>query len=155
MTKDVSCCYPGTNAAAASEIMWTRNCGVLPIVEGGRVVGMITDRDLFIALGTSNKNAADLSVGEIMNKDLSSCEPTDDVRAVLKTMAQRQVHRLPVVDKDDGLKGILSMDDILLRAETGGLTNEDVIKVMKAICNRQNQRKESQPQASEPRRAVA
>ncbi len=47
------------------------------------------------------------------------------------------------------------MDDIVLRAETGGLTNEDVIKVMKAICNRQNQRKESQRQASEPRRAVA
>lgn len=155
MTKDVSYCYPGTNAAAASEIMWTRNCGVLPIVDGGRVVGMITDRDLFIALGTSNRNAADLFVGEIMNKDLSSCEPTDDVRAVLKTMAQRQVHRLPVVDKDGVLEGILSMDDIVLRTEAGGLTNEEVIKAIKAISDHQNQRKEGQRQASEPRRAVA
>ncbi len=106
MTKDVSFCSPGTNAAAAAEIMWTRNCGALPIVEDGRgVVGMVTDRDLFIALGTSNRNAADLPVGEVMNKDLSLCAPDDDVRDALKTLAQRQLHRLPVVDKDGALQG--------------------------------------------------
>jgi CBS domain-containing protein len=56
MTKDVSCGSPGTNVAAAAEIMWAKNCGSLPIVEdGGHVVGMITDRDLFIALGTQNR----------------------------------------------------------------------------------------------------
>ncbi len=155
MTKDVSFCHPGTNAAEASEIMWTRNCGVLPVVDGSRVVGMITDRDLFIALGTSNRNAASLTVGEVMNRDLCSCEPTDDVRSALKTMAQRQVHRLPVVEKDGALKGILSMGDIVLRAETGNVTNEHVIKTMKAICSRPNERKESQPQAAESKHAVA
>lgn len=140
MTKGVSFCSPGTNAAAATEIMWTRNCGALPIVEDGRgVIGMVTDRDLLIALGTSNRNAADLPVGEVMNKDLSLCAPDDDVRDALKTMAQRRLHRLPVVDKDGALQGMISLDDIALRAEAEGLS-KDLVKTMKAISNRQNQR---------------
>lgn len=140
MTKQVSYCSPGTNAAAAAEIMWTRNCGSLPIVEnGGSVVGMVTDRDLFIALGTRNLNAADLAVGEVMNRDLAICAPDDDVRDALKTMAQHQIHRLPVVDQDGALKGILSLDDIALRAEADGLA-KDLLKTMKAICDRHNQR---------------
>jgi CBS domain-containing protein len=134
MTKDVSFCNPGTNAATAAEIMWTRNCGTLPIVEeGGGVVGMV------IALGTSNRNAADLPVGEVMNKDVALCAPGDDVRDALKTMAARQSHRLPVVAQDGALKGILSLDDIVLRADADGIS-KDLLKTMKAICDRQNQR---------------
>lgn len=140
MTKEVSCCIPGTNAAAAAEIMWTKNCGSLPIVEdGGRLVGIVTDRDLFIALGTRNQRPAELPMGEIMNRDLSVCTPADNVRTALKTMAERQSHRLPVVDKDGMLKGILSIDDIVLRAEANGLSS-DVLKTMKAICDRADQR---------------
>ena len=140
MTKDVSFCSPGTNAAAATEIMWTRNCGALPIVEDSRVVvGMVTDRDLLIALGTRNRNASDLQVGEVMSKDLSLCAPNDDVRDALKIMAERQLHRLPVVDEDGVLKGILSLDDIALRADTDGLS-KDLLKAMKAICDRQSRR---------------
>jgi CBS domain-containing protein len=136
MTKDVSYCTPGTNAAAAAEIMWTRNCGSLPIVEdGGRVVGLVTDRDLFIALGTQNRRPADLPVGEIMNRDLSVCAPGDDLRQALKTMAEKQSHRLPVVNENGALQGILSIDDIVSRAEADGLS-KDVLKTMKAICDR-------------------
>jgi len=156
MTKDVACCNPGTNAAAAAEIMWTRDCGALPIVEnGGRIVGMVTDRDLFIALGTSNRNAADLPVGEIMNQDVSMCTPIDDVRTALNTMAQRKLHRLPVVDEAGELRGILSMDDVVLRAEASGLSNEVVVKTMKAICDRQSDRKTAQSEASASKRAIA
>ena len=112
----------------------------LPIVEEGHgVVGIVTDRDLLIALGTRNRNAADLPVGEVMNKNLALCAPDDDVRDALKTMAQRQLHRLPVVDRDGVLKGILSLDDIALRADADGLS-KDLLKTMKAICDRQNQR---------------
>jgi CBS domain-containing protein len=139
MTKDVSFCNPGTNAAAATEIMWTRNCGSLPIVEDGRgVVGIVTDRDLLIALGTSNRNAADLPVGEVMNKDLSLCAPGDDVRDALKTMAERRLHRLPVVDQAGELLGILTLDRIVLCAEADGFT-KDLLKTMKTICDRETQ----------------
>jgi CBS domain-containing protein len=141
MTKEVSFCGPATNAAAAAEIMWTRNCGALPILDDGRrVIGIVTDRDLFIALGTSNRKAADLPVGEIMTQNLSFCGPDDDVRNALKTMGQRQVHRLLVVDRDGALKGILSMDDIVLRTEVGGVSNDEVVKALRAICEHQVRR---------------
>ena len=61
MTWGAACCNPGTNAAAAAEIMWTEDCGFLPVLEdSGRVVGIVTDRDLFIALGTQNRIASEL-----------------------------------------------------------------------------------------------
>jgi CBS domain-containing protein len=139
MTQEVSYCVPGTNAAAAAEIMWTKNCGSIPVVDDdGHVAGMVTDRDLFIALGTRNQRASDLTVGEIMNRDLAVCAPEDDIRGALKTMAQSQSHRLPVVDKDGVLKGILSIDDVIQRAEAEGLSTE-VVRTMKALCVRPNQ----------------
>jgi len=140
MTKEVSYCAPGTNAAEVAEIMWNKNCGSLPVVEdGGRVIGMVTDRDLFIALGTQNRRPADLTVSEIMNKDLSVCAPTDDVSAALTTMAQKQSHRLPVVNGEGLLEGILSLDDIVVRAEGDGLSKE-VLKTLKTICDRPSYR---------------
>ena len=137
MTKDVSCCNPGTNAAAAAEMMWSRDCGVLPVLEdSGRVVGMVTDRDLCVALGTQDRNASQLPVGEIMHREPSVCAPDDDVRRALKVMAQQRIHRLPVVDKSGTLKGILSMNDVILQAksETDGVFKDDVIRALKAIC---------------------
>lgn len=137
MTRDVSFCNPGTSAAAAAEIMWTRDCGVLPVLEDfGQVVGVVTDRDLFIALGTQNHNASGLPVGAVMHREPAICAPDDDVRKALKTMAQQQVHRLPVVDEYGELKGILSMSDVVLQAksETNGVFKDDVIRTLKAIC---------------------
>ena len=143
MTKDVACCTPGTNAATAAEMMWRKNCGSLPVVDDAdghadilqrRVIGIVTDRDLFIALGTRNQRAGELPVGEIMNRDLAYCSPEDDVRDALHTMAERQSHRLPVVNEDGSLKGILSIDDVALRADAGLWS--DMFNALKAICSR-------------------
>lgn len=156
MTKEVSYCDPGTNAAAAAELMWTRNCGALPVVEdGGHVAGIVTDRDLFIALGTNNRNASDLPVGALMEREISTCAPGDDLRAALKTMAQHQVQRLPVVDAAGMLKGIVSLDDIVLRADAGGLSNEDVLTAIKAIWARRIQPKAGLVQRFLPQREAA
>ena len=146
MSKDVCFCSPQTNAAAAAEMMWRRNCGTLPIVEdGGRVVGIVTDRDLGIALGTSNRRPAEVPVGEIMNRDLVVCNPGDDVRAALKTMAQRQLRRLPVVDETGALKGVLSLSDIALRAADD--LSMDVLNAARAIYDRRDRRKAAQRDA--------
>lgn len=150
MTRDVSVCGPATSAAAAAEIMWNRDCGILPILEeSGQLVGMVTDRDLFIALGTQNRNASDLPVSEIMHREPYACAPEDDVRKALKTMAQQRVRRLPVLDKSGTLKGILSMNDVILRAkpETDGVFKDDVIRTLKAICEHR--------QAAQSNQAVA
>lgn len=96
MTTEVCCGSPGTNAAAAAEMMWTKNCASLPIVEdGGQVVGIVTDRDLFIALGTQNRRPAELPLGEMMRRDPAVCAPSDDVRKALKTMASEQIRAYP------------------------------------------------------------
>ena len=146
MNKDVCFCSPQTNAAAAAEMMWRKNCGILPIVEdGGRVIGTVTDRDLFIALGTSNRRAAEVPVGEIMNRDLVVCKPGDDVHAALKTMAQRQLRRLPVVDETGALKGVLSLSDIALRS--GDDLSMEVLNAARAIYDRRDRRKAVQREA--------
>jgi CBS domain-containing protein len=143
MTKDVCSCTPGMNAASAAEIMWSKNCGGLPVVEdGGRVVGMVTDRDLFLALGTSNRKPAEVAVGEIMTKDVALCNPSDDVRNALKTLAQRQLRRLPVVDEAGALKGILSLGDIALRADDE--LSLDVVNAVRAVCDRRNRGRAAQ-----------
>lgn len=138
MTKDVSSCGPETNAAAAAEIMWRRGCGSIPVVgNGGYVLGIVTDRDLFIALGTQNKRPAELSLGEIMNRNVSSCAPGDDLRTALSTMAQARVHRLLVTDRDGALKGLLSIDDVIAQAEMEGLS-KDVLRTLNAIRQHQD-----------------
>lgn len=83
-------------------------------------------------LSCQNRRAADLPLGEIMHRDLSLCAPSDDVRIALKTMAQRHVHRLPVVDRDGKLKGMLSIDEVVAWAEAEGLAN-DVLRALIAI----------------------
>jgi CBS domain-containing protein len=136
-----------TNAAAVAEIMWTKNCGSLPIVEdSGRVVGMVTDRDLFIALGTQNRIPSEVLVGEIMHSEPAVCAPEDDIRHALKTMAKEQVQRLPVVDASGALKGIISIDDVLVR--TDGVFKDDTIRTLKAISERLS--RSTQPLQSRP-----
>ena len=143
MTKDVCSCGPGMNAATAAELMWKNNIGSLPIVEdGGRVVGIVTDRDLFLALGTGNRRPGELPVGEIMTKDLALSTPRSDVRDALKTMAQRQLRRLPVVDDGGAIVGILSLGDVALRADDD--VSMDVLNAVRAVCDRRNRRRASQ-----------
>jgi CBS domain-containing protein len=143
MTKDVCSCGPGTNAASAADIMWSRNFGSLPVVEdGGRVVGIVTDRDLFLALGTSNRTPAEVPIGEIMTRDVALCNPDNDVRSALKTMAQRQLRRLPVVDDSGALRGMLSLGDVALR--TDDALSMEVLNAVRAICDRRNRRRAAQ-----------
>ncbi len=157
MTKDVAFISPSTNAAAAAEIMWNNNCGALPVVdEGGRVVGIVTDRDLFIALATRHRQACDLTVGEVTSgQNLSVCATGDDVRTALATMGQRQIKRLPVVDKAGALKGIVSIDDIALSTQTGDIAGEDVLATLRAIWSRQTRAAAAQVQSSGARTIAA
>jgi CBS domain-containing protein len=116
---------------------------------------MVTDRDLFIALGTRNQQASDLCVGDVMRTGLSLCSPQDDVHAALKTMAQQQLHRLPVVDETGRLAGVLSMNDIALKVGSDGLSAEDVARTMKAICGHPAGTKAVERQSRKTQIAVA
>ncbi len=136
MVKDVKFCSPNNNLAAVAEILWKQGCGTLPVVDKGRVLGMITDRDICIALGTRNAKAADTLVRDVTLPKVFYCAPEDDIHAALKTMAAQKVRRLPVIDGKAVLQGILCLDDVVMFAEerAADLKYVDVVNTLKAIC---------------------
>jgi CBS domain-containing protein len=140
MMRTPAFCTPETNLGAAVEILWTRNCGMLPVVDARKkVIGIVTDRDLCIALGTRNKLPGKMTVGEVVKGEAYVCRAQDDIHAALQTMAQHKVRRLPVVDRDGVLEGILSMENVILHTELGPwgrtseLSHEDVIRTFQRI----------------------
>jgi CBS domain-containing protein len=111
-------CQPETNLGSATELMWNANCGFLPVESAeGKVIGVITDRDICIALGTRNRPTGEVTVAEVLTGKLYSCAPDDDIHMALQTLKEAAVRRLPVISQKGTLVGVLSMDDILLRAE--------------------------------------
>jgi len=135
MINNVRFCNPEMNLATVAEILWKAGCGTLPVVENGRVVGMITDRDIAIALGTRNVKASETIVRDVSLPKLFSTTAGEDVHAALRTMGVQKVRRLPVVDSKGALEGIVCLDDIVLFAqERGVLSYSDVVTTLKAIC---------------------
>ena len=119
MTSDVKSCSLDTNLAAAAKIMWDSDCGVVPVAdEHGRVVGVITDRDICIAAATRGRVEGEIPVQDVISKVVYTCAASDDVRQALETMRLRQVRRLPVVDQGGRLAGIVSVHDIALAARS-------------------------------------
>jgi CBS domain-containing protein len=150
MTKPVATCRAETNLAEATALMWDNDCGVLPVAgETGELVGIVTDRDICIALGTKNVRASDLFVRDVIRDVIKDhilvCKSSDDIHTALQTMREGRVCRLPVL-KDDGLlEGIVSMDDVVLNARSpdgkmgSGISHGDVVTTLQAIYGRDNQ----------------
>ena len=136
MIKDVKFCSADMNLAAATEILWNEGVGSLPVVENGRVLGIITDRDIAIALGTRNARAGETLVKDVSLPKVFYCSPGDDIHVALTTMRAQRVRRLPVMEADGSLLGILCLDDIILFAEekAAELTYADVVETLQAIC---------------------
>jgi len=119
MTSDVKFCSLETNLAAAAKIMWEEDCGAVPVTdERGKVVGMITDRDICIAGATRPRAEGEIPVRDVIAQALYSCAPGDDIRAALETMRSRKVRRLPVIDQGGRLAGIVSIHDIALQSRS-------------------------------------
>jgi CBS domain-containing protein len=117
MCQPVSSCSEEMSLAAAARIMGENDCGILPVVKEGRVVGVVTDRDVCLAIGRTRRSPDETPVREIMTPKVATCATTDEIHSALAVMSARQVRRLPVLDAKGTLKGVLSMDDIVLRAE--------------------------------------
>lgn len=144
MTTGIAACTPVTNLAEAASQMWNNDCGMLPVLgDDGLVVGVVTDRDLCIALGTRNRPASDITAGDTMSGRVFSCRPDEDIHGALNTMKRNRVRRLVVVAADGGLEGVLSVDDVALHAQKGDgrkqpeLSYQDVVETLKAICERE------------------
>lgn len=98
-------------------------------------MGVVTDRDMYIALATRNKLASQLTAGEVAWKKVVTCGPEDDVHAVLTTMREHRVRRLPVEGFGGTVLGIVSMNDILLATRPGtAVRTDEVVDTFQAIC---------------------
>lgn len=140
MTKEVKCCRLDTNLAAATELMWSTDCGILPVMDDGKLAGVITDRDICIALGTQNRRATEVRAGEIASHDVQTCAVDGDVDSAMAVMRRAKVHRLPVMD-DGKLVGILALNDIVDAVDVRSDINAGaVMDTLKAVGEHRNPR---------------
>lgn len=134
MTKSVGTCGKNDNLARAVEIMWQKDCGIVPVVDKkSNVVGTVTDRDVAVSVFLQNKTVAEIIIGEIISGKVITCLTKDDVEQVLKLMKKHKIKRLPVTGKNNKLKGIISITDILLAAADDKSLQKKVLKTLEAI----------------------
>ena len=141
MTDNPKCCGPDTNLAEAIELMWTNDCGVLPVMEDGKLTGIVTDRDVCIAVGTRNCRPSETTVKEVATRAVQTCTPDDDVDTAMVTMRRAQVRRLPVME-DGKLVGILALNDIILAAahKYATVDSDGVMNTMRAVSEHRGQK---------------
>lgn len=142
-TRVVKSCTRDTCLAEAGLLMWDGDCGVLPVLdETGKVVAVVTDRDICMSVATKHRPANQIAVREVIGAEVHSCKLHDEVRDALKTMRTAKVRRLPVLDAQGALQGMLSLNDVALAAKPDRIakptdvTYEDLAIAMKAICGR-------------------
>jgi CBS domain-containing protein len=114
MSRDVHVCTPGSSIRECAKVMATIDAGSMPVGENDRLIGMITDRDIAIRAIAQGKGP-DTPVREIMSTEVKYCFEDEELDHVAKNMADLQVRRLPVVNREKRLVGILSLGDLALK----------------------------------------
>jgi CBS domain-containing protein len=113
MTRDVRTCAPSDTLATAAQIMWENDCGAVPVIDSeDRVIGIITDRDLAMAAHLQGVPLRDSRVASAMARDVKSCSPRESPATVQAIMQQHKIRRVPVVDEQRRLVGIVSLGDL-------------------------------------------
>jgi len=130
MTSNPSSLESASTVIEAARLMRDEDAGIIPIVEGERLVGTVTDRDIAIRVVAEGKQPESVTVGEIASRELVTLDPQQGLDEALRLMARHQVRRLPVVEEDGKLVGIVAQADIAKHAsdaQTGDVV-EDISK---------------------------
>ncbi len=140
MTTDIRYCHATDSLGLAAQIMWDNDCGCVPVVDDAlRVVGMITDRDCAMAAHMRNQRLDEIPVGQVMAHGLRTCGAGDPVDTAERLMREAKVRRLPVVDDEGHLVGLLSLNDLVrhVRRDRGarpdGLAADAIVRTIAAI----------------------
>lgn len=137
MTTSVKTCRTTAVLGDAARIMLESHCGCVPVVDSrGRLAGMLTDRDICLAVAARHQNPWEIPVRDVMSPNIISCLVTDYVDAALVAMKEHRVRRVPVVDNEGHIKGLISIDDAIRNTglAKGRLPAEAVIDVLRHIC---------------------
>lgn len=137
----VASCRPETNLAAAAALFWEHDCGFLPVVdEHYRVLGVLTDRDVCVALATRNQRASELQVRDVMIAPVHTIAPGDTATQAMRVMRNHHVRRLPVTTADGVLEGVITLNDLALAAHErkdehpNPPTYEEITLTLKSLC---------------------
>ena len=144
MTKPVATCMATDPLNRAAQIMWDQDCGCVPVLdEHARPIAMITDRDVCMAAYTRGKPLGDIQVYEAMSSNVVACRAEDSVSSAEALMRGQQIRRLPVVNAEGRIIGILSLNDIATHPHTKAtsispgrdeLGSEAIAATLSAIC---------------------
>jgi CBS domain-containing protein len=141
MSRGAKICDLNASLAEAAKTMWDNDCGILPVLKDGKeIVGLITDRDICMAMAMRDCSPSAISAEEVITGAVYSVTPEDDIHKALEIMREHKVRRLPVVTSEGELKGIISMNDVVLKAQEAKgkhsqeLAYADVVRTYEAIC---------------------
>jgi CBS domain-containing protein len=118
MTKDPICCLPNDTTAKAAQLMKSGNIGSIPVIENEqtkKLVGIVTDRDLTLKIVAEGRDAKSTRVDAVMTRKVVTCRADDDLQKALDAMSEHQLRRLPVVDNDNNILGIIAQADVATR----------------------------------------
>ena len=137
MTKEPACCMPETTLQEAAKMMVDNDCGCIPVIENNgnkKPVGMITDRDITIRTVADGKNPLEMTVADVMSKNVVTVTSDSSVEDCCNLMEKNQVRRVAVVDENGGCCGIVAQADVAINAQ-GDKTAEVVQEVSKSASN--------------------
>jgi CBS domain-containing protein len=127
MTSEPRTIDAGQSVAYAAKMMRDEDVGLAPIVEDDKLIGMLTDRDIAVRVVAEGRNPNEVTVGEVASKQVVTIDPQQDLAEALRIMAKHQVRRLPVVEEDGRLVGIVAQADVAREGDdqqTGALVEE-------------------------------
>ena len=141
MKRPVRVCQSEDSLDHVAHVMWEADCGSVPVVDGdGHLLAMITDRDICMAAHFQGGPLRALQVKDAMSKSIFACKPSDTIADAESAMRSNQIHRIPVVDEENRVVGILSLNDLAIEAgaETGAKKREvrlhEVGRTLSEVC---------------------
>jgi CBS domain-containing protein len=128
MTPAPTCCHPEHTAVEAAELMQREDVGLVPVVDGqnSKLIGVLTDRDIVIKVVAAGRDPRGTAVSEVMTPDPVACLAQESIEFVMELMSSRQVRRIPIVDKDGSIVGIVSQADLATRLSSAEETGQVV-----------------------------
>jgi CBS domain-containing protein len=118
MTKNPVCCLPDDMVAKVAQLMQSENIGSIPVIENEqtqKLVGIVTDRDLALKIVAKGHDVKSTKVEAVMTRQVVTCRAGDDLQKALDAMAEHQLRRIPIVDNDNKIVGIIAQADVATR----------------------------------------
>ena len=135
MTKNPVCCLPNDMVAKVAQLMKSENIGSIPVIENEqtkKLVGIVTDRDLALKIVAEGRDAKSTKVEAVMTRKVVTCRAEDDLQKALDAMSEHQLRRIPVVDNDNKILGIIAQADVATRVNQPEKTAEMVKEISQA-----------------------